>query len=127
VALVFPFVMHELFAENQAFRANGRLWIEGPADRFLGIGRLELLERIQATGSISKAAKEMGMSYKKAWDLVSSMNAQARRPLVGAHAGGAHGGGATLTEAGAAAVAEFRAMQARFARFLADETARLYQ
>ncbi len=114
--------MHELFAENQAFRANGRLWIEGPADRFLGIGRLELLERIQATGSISKAAKEMGMSYKKAWDLVSSMNAQARQPLVGAHAGGA-----TLTEAGAAAVAEFRAMQTRFAQFLADETARLYQ
>ena len=119
--------MHELFAENQAFRANGRLWVEGPADRFLGIGRLELLERIQATGSISKAAKEMGMSYKKAWDLVSSMNAQARQPLVGAQAGGAHGGGATLTEAGAAVVAEFRAMQARFAQFLADETARLYQ
>jgi molybdate transport system regulatory protein len=119
--------MHELFAENQAFRANGRLWIEGPADRFLGIGRLELLEHIQATGSISKAAKEMGMSYKKAWDLVSSMNAQARQPLVGAQAGGAHGGGAALTEAGAQAVAEFRALQTRFEQFLADETARLYR
>jgi molybdate transport system regulatory protein len=116
-------MMHELFAENQAFRANGRLWIEGPADRFLGIGRLELLEHIQATGSISKAAKEMGMSYKKAWDLVSSMNAQARQPLVGL---GIHGG-AALTEAGAQAVAEFRAMQERFAQFLAAETARLYQ
>jgi molybdate transport system regulatory protein len=119
--------MHELFAENQPYRANGRLWIEGPADRFLGIGRLELLERIAATGSISRAAKEMGMSYKKAWDLVSSMNTQAREPLVGAQAGGAHGGGAALTPAGAKAVAEFREMQARFARFLADETARLYQ
>jgi molybdate transport system regulatory protein len=119
--------MHELFAENQSFRANGRLWIEGPADRFLGIGRLELLERIAATGSISRAAKEMGMSYKKAWDLVSSMNAQAQQPLVGTQAGGAHGGGAVLTEAGAQAVAEFQAMQARFAQFLADETARLYQ
>jgi len=119
--------MHELFADNQTFRANGRLWIEGPADRFLGIGRLELLQRIQATGSISRAAKEMGMSYKKAWDLVSSMNAQAKQPLVGAHAGGAHGGGATLTPAGEQVVAEFAAMQARFAQFLADETARLYQ
>ena len=119
--------MHELFAENQAFRAHGRLWIEGPADRFLGIGRLELLERIADTGSISRAAKEMGMSYKKAWDLVSSMNTQARQPLVGTQAGGAHGGGAALTEAGAQAVAEFRAMQARFEQFLADETARLYQ
>jgi molybdate transport system regulatory protein len=53
------------------------------------------------------------------------MNAQARQPLVGAQAGGAHGGGASLTEAGAQAVAEFRAMQTRFAQFLADETARL--
>lgn len=119
--------MHELFAKNQAFRANGRLWIEGPADRFLGIGRLELLEHIQATGSISQAAKAMSMSYKKAWDLVASMNAQARQLLVGTQAGGAHGGGATLTPAGAAVVAEFQAMQARFAQFLADETARLYQ
>ena len=119
--------MHEIFAENQVFQANGRLWVEGPADRFLGIGRLELLEHIQATGSISQAAKAMGMSYKKAWDLVASMNAQARQPLVGTQAGGAHGGGAVLTAAGATAVAEFKAMQARFAQFLADETARLYQ
>jgi molybdate transport system regulatory protein len=55
------------------------------------------------------------------------MNTQARQPLVGTQAGGAHGGGAALTEAGAQAVAEFRAMQARFAQFLADETARLYE
>ena len=118
--------MHELFAENQVFQANGRLWIEGPTDRFLGIGRLELLERIRATGSISRAAKEMQMSYKKAWDLVASMNAQARQPLVSTQAGGSHGGGAALTPAGEQAVAEFQAMQGRFAKFLADETARLY-
>ena len=55
------------------------------------------------------------------------MNAQARQPLVGTQAGGAHGGGATLTAAGAAAVAGFQAMQARFAQFLAEETARLYE
>ena len=119
--------MHELFADNQSFRASGRLWIEGPTDRFLGIGRLELLERIATTGSISRAAKEMGMSYKKAWDLVSSMNTQAKQPLVGTQTGGSHGGGAVLTEAGTQAVAEFQAMQARFAQFLANETARLYQ
>lgn len=119
--------MHELFAENQVFRANGRLWIEGPADRFLGIGRLELLEHIAATGSISRAAKAMQMSYKRAWDLVSSMNTQARRPLVSTQTGGAHGGGAALTPTGEQAVAEFRALQARFAQFLAAETARLYQ
>ena len=118
--------MHELLKENQVFRANGRLWIEGPADRFLGIGRLELLERIQASGSISRAAREMQMSYKKAWDLVASMNAQARRPLVSTQAGGPHGGGAALTPAGEQALAEFQAMQARFAEFLAVETARLY-
>ena len=91
------------------------------------IVRVGELERIQATGSISGAAKAMQMSYKKAWDLVSSMNAQARQPLVGTQAGGAHGGGAFLTPAGEQAVAGFRAMQARFAEFLAAETARLYQ
>ena len=119
--------MHELFAENQAFRASGRLWIEGPADRFLGIGRLELLEHIQATGSISKAAKVMGMSYKKAWDLVSSMNAQATTPLVSTQTGGTKGGGAIVTEAGQAAIVAFKALQARFQEFMALETNRLHE
>ncbi|WP_375415966.1 winged helix-turn-helix domain-containing protein [uncultured Hymenobacter sp.] len=107
------------------YRLAGRVWLEGPTERFLGIGRLELLTHIGATGSISKAATAMGMSYKRAWDLVQSMNAQAREPLVVTQTGGSRGGGASLSEAGAAAVAAFAAVQARFEAFLLAETRRL--
>jgi molybdate transport system regulatory protein len=117
--------MHDLLPDPAAFRINGRLWIEGPADRFLGIGRLELLQHIRAQGSISKAAQAMNMSYKRAWELVSSMNAQAREALVSTQTGGQRGGGARLTAAGERAVTEFEALQVRFQEFVAQETARL--
>ncbi|GGF05648.1 winged helix-turn-helix domain-containing protein [Hymenobacter cavernae] len=113
--------MKDLLLENLAFTLNGRLWIESTNDRFLGIGRLELLEKIDAYGSISKAAQAMGMSYKKAWDLVSSMNAQVRTPLVMTQAGGKKGGGAALTVEGKQVVEMFRGMQARFQQFMEQE------
>ena len=119
--------MKDLLPANSAatYRLAGRVWLEGPTERFLGIGRLELLRHIQATGSISKAAALMGMSYKRAWDLVHSMNAQARQPLVATQAGGHRGGGARLTETGETALATFEGVQARFAVFLEQETRRL--
>ena len=117
--------MKSLLLPTHSYRLNGRLWLETDGGRFLGIGRLELLEHIAALGSISKAAQAMGMSYKRAWDLVHSMNTQARSPLVATQTGGKSGGGALLTPAGAQAVAEFQDVQARFRAFLADETQRL--
>ena len=108
------------------YRLNGRLWLETDEGRFLGIGRLELLEHIAELGSISKAAQAMGMSYKRAWDLVSSMNAQAAAPLVSTQTGGSKGGGAVLTTAGQAALGAFREVQARFQAFMASETQRLH-
>jgi molybdate transport system regulatory protein len=118
--------MKELLLAGVPFRFDGRLWLQSPDDRFMGIGRLQLLEHIAALGSISQAAQAMNMSYKRAWDLVTSMNAQARMPLVQTQTGGKRGGGATLTPAGEQVMSEFRSMHARFAAFLADETARLY-
>lgn len=118
--------MKDLLLETNTFRLNGRLWIEGQDDRFLGIGRLELLEKIGALGSISKAAQAMDMSYKKAWDLVNSMNAQARQPLVVTQTGGKRGGGALLTAEGQQAILAFQAVQDRFQEFLRQETERLY-
>ncbi|GAA4008419.1 winged helix-turn-helix domain-containing protein [Hymenobacter fastidiosus] len=117
--------MKDLLRPDLTFHLNGRLWIEGPDDRFMGIGRLELLAKIQALGSISKAAQAMEMSYKRAWDLVNSLNQQARQPLVDTQTGGKRGGGAVVTAAGQQLVAEFEAMQARFQAFLAQETQRL--
>ena len=114
--------MKDLLLPNKAYRLNGRLWLETDDGRFLGIGRLELLAQIAALGSISKAAQAMGMSYKRAWDLVSSMNAQAAAPLVATHTGGSRGGGAVVTPAGHEAMAVFEALQARFQAFMAAES-----
>jgi molybdate transport system regulatory protein len=77
-----------------------RLWIDLNDEKFFGPGRAELLEHIEETGSISKAAKAMGMSYKKAWAMVDEMNAMAGKPLVVPQKGGTHGGGTELTETG---------------------------
>ncbi|VVE35973.1 winged helix-turn-helix domain-containing protein [Pandoraea soli] len=62
-----------------------------------GPGRLTLLRAIEATGSISAAARRMGMSYRRAWLLVEAMNHEFREPLVTRHIGGVAGGGAQLT------------------------------
>ncbi|GAB3743129.1 winged helix-turn-helix domain-containing protein [Spirosoma lituiforme] len=71
---------------------NGRIWLETSSgevtERFMGIGRLELLGHIQRTGSISQAAKAMNMSYKRAWTLIHSMNEQADSLLVTTQIGG---------------------------------------
>ena len=113
--------MKTLLLPTKTYRLNGRLWLETDDGRFLGIGRLELLAHIAHLGSISKAAQAMGMSYKRAWELVSSMNAQAATPLVTTQTGGSHGGGTVVTPAGHEAIVEFEALQARFQAFMATE------
>jgi len=85
---------------------------------FVGRGRIELLRRIGETGSISKAAKAMGMSYKHAWDEVDAMNNLAERPLVQRQAGGRHGGGTELTEEGRRLIAIYEEAEREHQRFL---------
>jgi molybdate transport system regulatory protein len=116
------YVMKELFSDNRSFRVTGRLWIESAEDRFLGPGRIELMEKISQLGSISKAAEALGMSYKKAWDLVNSMNQQASQPVVLTQAGGKKGGGAVVTETGQKAIEFYQALQSRFQQFMEQET-----
>lgn len=74
----------------------------------VGPGKAALLEHIRETGSIAAAGRAMGMSYKRAWQLVETMNAMFREPLVVRARGGAQGGGASLTETGAAVLAAYR-------------------
>ncbi|MFN3954480.1 MAG: winged helix-turn-helix domain-containing protein [Pararhodobacter sp.] len=78
----------------------------------IGPGKAELLERIDRCGSIAAAGREMGMSYKRAWELVGTLNAMFREPLVESTRGGPGGGGAVLTEAGREIVALYRAFEA---------------
>ena len=82
----------------------------GP-EEWMGPGKAELLEHIAETGSISAAGRAMGMSYKRAWQLVETMNAMFRMPLVHSSRGGSKGGGAVLTEAGQAVLSDFRAVE----------------
>jgi molybdate transport system substrate-binding protein len=88
-----------------------RVWVERAGHAVLGKGRLELLEAIDRWHSISAAARQMEMSYRRAWLLVQSANESAGVPLVVAEAGGSHGGGARLTPFGQRAVAIFRDLQ----------------
>jgi molybdate transport system substrate-binding protein len=90
-----------------------RIWAERNGQALLGPGRVELLEGIDRWHSISEAARRLGMSYRRAWLLVQSINTAAGEPLVLAAKGGAHGGGARLSESARQAVAVFRELQAR--------------
>jgi molybdate transport system regulatory protein len=77
-----------------------RCWIDIDGEKFFGPGRAELLALIEKTGSIAKAAKSMGMSYKKAWGMVTEMNTKGKKPLVISHKGGRDRGGAEITYEG---------------------------
>ncbi len=108
-------------AERRGYSLTGRVWVESVEGKFLGFGRIELLERIKTDGSISAAARSMKMSYVRAWKLVHAMNSQAKSPLVVIGHGGIRGGGASLTESGGKAVEFFRIFQGRFKVFLEQE------
>lgn len=77
----------------------------------LGPGRTELLARIGETASIAQAARDMGMSYMKAWKLIQSMNRCFREPLIEVRRGGKAGGAARLTPTGEAALGLYRQME----------------
>ena len=85
---------------------------------FLGGDRVDLLEAIGRFGSITRAAREVGVSYKTAWDAVDAMNNAAERPLVDRAAGGLGGGGTRLTEEGKGTVLLYRVLQDEHQRFI---------
>lgn len=87
----------------------------------LGPGKAALLEEIERHGSISAAARAMGMSYRRAWLLVESMNSAFREPLVLTATGGAGGGGAELSDFGREVLRRYRAMEAKARRAIARD------
>ncbi|SEJ94887.1 molybdate transport system regulatory protein [Cribrihabitans marinus] len=91
----------------------------GPGD-WVGPGKAELLEHIAETGSIAAAGRRMGMSYRRAWQLVETLNAMFRDPVVESSRGGVRGGGATLTKTGRAVLAAYRAAEAEARRAASD-------
>jgi molybdate transport system regulatory protein len=91
----------------------------------LGPGKVELLEAIGRTGSISAAGRDMGMSYRRAWLLVSALNEMFGRVLVSTSPGGAGGGGAEVTEFGRAVIEAYRVADERAGQAVRDEFARI--
>ncbi|MFV0482190.1 MAG: TOBE domain-containing protein [Campylobacteraceae bacterium] len=79
------------------FNVGSSIWVNKQDKSFLGKGRIELLKLIDETGSLSKAAKIMKMSYKAAWDSLNAMNSVSAVPLTQSATGGKGGGGSTLT------------------------------
>ena len=104
---------------------RGRVWIDGPEGTFIGYGRVVLLERIIEHGSITKAARSMQMAYRHAWNLVDSMNRQAKKPFVELATGGRGGGGAWVTDAGKHAIKVFSQFHADLQAFLKREEKKL--
>lgn len=89
-------------------KIDGRFWINIDDKPFLGLGRIKLLQLIDETGSISKAAKELKMSYKAAWDMIDSMNSISDTQLVQSATGGSGGGGTVVTEKGKELIKNFQ-------------------
>jgi molybdate transport system regulatory protein len=77
----------------------------------IGPGKIALLEAIRDTGSISAAARAIGMSYRRAWLLVEEINRSLREPAVTAETGGARGGGATVTPVGLRIIELYRSIE----------------
>ena len=85
------------------------------AERALGPGKIRLLEAIGKTGSISRAGRALGMSYRRAWLLVDDMNRCFRAPVVATQPGGVRGGGAALSPFGLQLIENYRAIEAQAA------------
>jgi molybdate transport system regulatory protein len=100
-----------------------KIRIDFEGDRYIGRGRIELLELIGQHGSIARAAKAMEMSYKRAWYLIDEFNGMFSEPLIERHHGGKGGGAAKLTPFGAELVREYREMEAKSLRVFAKPLA----
>jgi molybdate transport system regulatory protein len=99
-----------------------RCWIDIDGEKFFGPGPAQLLELIEEEGSIAKAAKKMGMSYKKAWNIIDHLNTRGHKPYVLSHKGGEKGGGAELTEFGKTVVLKYRKLTDKLNSIIEKDT-----
>ncbi len=92
---------------RRKFKVKFKVWLEKDGEIVMGLGREKLLKAIKKHGSISKAAKEVGISYKKAWSYIKAMEERLGKKLVETKIGGAGGGGSKLTEEAEKLIEEF--------------------
>jgi len=101
-------------------KAGGNFWLKKNGKSYLGKGRVELLKKIERLGSISKAAKEMNMSYKAAWDIIDILNRYSTYKVVEKTSGGKGGGGSRLTEYGKYLINLYEETEKKFNECLSD-------
>lgn len=98
-----------------------KCWVEENGEKFYGPGPNELIKNIQKEGSLSKAAGQMNMSYKKAWDLVQRLNNNSEEPWVILKKGGQHGGGAEVTPHAIKAVQEYERLERKIGELVEQQ------
>lgn len=102
--------------------ANFKLWLEVDGRPIIGDGRAELLEEINRCGSLSKAAKNLGISYRHAHDLVDNLNDRCGVPIIVTSIGGSDGGGMRVTEYGMKLVNEFAILRKDIAKYITSNS-----
>jgi len=117
--------LQETLKKNRSFRINGSLWIECGGKKYFGPGPMELLEKIQETGSINKAVKEMNMSYKKALEIINRLNHNSAKPFVETQAGGKQGGGSVISPEAKKLILYYSSLRKKFTAFLEKQTSLL--
>ncbi len=105
-------------SRNSRTSLKGTLFLADGEQESFSHKQIELLQAIRVAGSISAAAKQVGISYKTAWDRIDAMNNLADQALVVRSAGGAHGGGTRLTEFGEKILSGFHALQSEHEEFV---------
>ena len=113
------------YTEAMKHSTQFRLRVCRGEDIAVGPGKVDLLAAVARTGSISAAARELGMSYRRAWLLIDTMNRCFKSPVIEAGAGGRSGGGARLTSVGEEIVLRYRRIEARAAKSAATDLAAL--
>jgi molybdate transport system regulatory protein len=111
--------------QRNAIELDGSLWFHKSDRKYLGGDRIRLLEKIDELGSITKAAKAVGISYKTAWDTINLINNLAEKPLVDRLTGGKGGGGTSLTAEGKKVITQFKTIQEEHKKFLSNLESRL--
>jgi molybdate transport system regulatory protein len=101
------------------------LRVMGAGSPAIGPGKAALVEQIGKSGSISSAARAMGMSYRRAWQLVEALNESFAEPVVVTAIGGKRGGGAKVTDFGLELVRRFRAMESKASAAIAGDLQQL--
>lgn len=100
------------------YKIKSRIWIELDNKEFLGEGKVRLLKAIEKTGSLSKAAKSIDISYKRAWQLLNAVNKSSNRQVTINSIGGNGGGGTKLTPYGKSLIEVFDDMNNQCWKFL---------